>query len=163
MRVEREDSKVRSKRTETTTVYSTISREFTPAAASVVGVPTSGVEVPVAFPLAAAVFFFFFFLFLDEDTGGRVRISTPVSVILKCQRLSTITQVYSQDGFFELGRVPPVESYCCPVISPMVQVGSTKVDHWFLLSAQAYTRRIWRLTIVNTCPASIRPGVFDPP
>lgn len=63
--------------------YSTISRAFTPAAASVVGVPTSGVDVPVAFPLAAAeVFFFFFFLFFDEETGGRVRISTPVSVIL---------------------------------------------------------------------------------
>jgi hypothetical protein len=57
--------------------HSTTSSASTPAAASA----TSGVDVPVAFPLAAALFFFFF-LFLDEETCGRVRISCPVSVIL---------------------------------------------------------------------------------
>jgi hypothetical protein len=37
----------------------------------------------VADPLALAPDFFFFFLEAEEAAGGRVRISTPVSVILR--------------------------------------------------------------------------------
>jgi hypothetical protein len=50
-----------------------------------VGVPhsTSGVDVPVVAPFASPLaVFFFFFLFLEEEVGGRVKISNPVSVIL---------------------------------------------------------------------------------
>jgi hypothetical protein len=104
------------------------SRASTPAAASA----TSGVDVPVAFPLAAALFFFFF-LFLDEETCGRVRISCPVSVILLISPNSHARGEQGlQDGLLELSRVSSVEGDSCPVVSPVVQVGSTEVDHRFL-------------------------------
>jgi hypothetical protein len=67
-----------------------------------------------------------------------------------------------QDGLLELGRVASVEGYCCPVVSPVVEIGGTEIDHGFLASASPIQRSV-KLTIVNTCPASIRPGVFDPP
>ena len=138
--------------------HSTTSSASTPAAASA----TSGVDVPVAFPLAAALFFFFF-LFLDEETCGRVRISCPVSVILLVSVRSHVRKRRDlQDGLFELGGVSSVEGYCGPIVSPMVEVGGTEVDHWFLTSANP-TQRGLKLTIVKTCPASIRPGVLDPP
>lgn len=85
----------------------------------------AGVCVPDA--LAAAepfAFFFFFFLDADEDPdvpGGRVRISTPVSVILQGIRSWHIaTSPDLQDRLLELRGTPAVSGDGGPVVSPML-------------------------------------------
>ena len=54
----------------------------TPASTSDVGVDTSGVEFPLVRSFPPPFFFFFFEEDEDDMGGGRVRYSTPVSVIL---------------------------------------------------------------------------------
>ena len=140
-------------------VYSTTSSLSTPAAASA----TSGVDVPVAFPLPLAVaLFFFFFLFLEEETCGRVRISKPVSVILlvSCVCILVVAayrMVSSNCAEYRPSSVTAVQSsrQWSRLAVPRLIIGSCHQNHGVEL------RR--GLTIVKTWPASIRPGVFDPP
>jgi hypothetical protein len=56
-------------------------------------------------------------------------------VILLISAYSSILEGCLQDGLFELCGVSSVEGNCCPIISPVVEIGGTEVDHGFLPSA----------------------------